>query len=101
VKNHLDILGNFFENDWGRIGTWQQGKIVEDYSIKFYKNKIEAGHVLEEYLLDPPQVRDLKQSVRHRELVFPVENRFGNFVHTSFRVELDMQTMLAHSRNVT
>jgi hypothetical protein len=97
----LDILGNFFENDWGRLGSWQHEKIVEEYSIKFYKNKSEAGHILEEYLLDPPQVRDLKQSVRHRELVFPVEYRMGNFVHKSFRVELDMQTMLAQARNVT
>ena len=97
----LDILGDFFENDWVKISGWQQGEIFERYAIQFYKNKTEAGHVLEEYLLDPPQVRDLKQSVIHRELVFPVENKFGNFVHTSFRVELDMQTMLAHYRNVT
>jgi hypothetical protein len=97
----LDILGNFFENNWSRIGGWQQGKFVEHHSIEFYKNKIEAGYVLEEYLLDPPQVRELKRSVIHRELVSPVETKFGNFVHTSFRVELDMRTMLAHSRNVT
>jgi hypothetical protein len=75
---------------------------LESHSIQFYRNKMEAGHALEEYLIDPPQLRDIKQHVRCREIVFPLENEFfGNFLHTTFRVELDMQTMLAHHRNVT
>jgi hypothetical protein len=98
----LRILRDFFINDWVRIATWQQGEVLESHSIQFYKNKMEVGHVLEEYLLDPPQLRDIKQSVIRREIVFPLENAFfGNFVHTTFRVKLDMQTMLAHHRNVT
>jgi hypothetical protein len=55
----LRILEDFFENDWTRIAGWQQGEIFERYSIQFYKNKMEAGHVLEEYLLDPPQLKDM------------------------------------------
>jgi len=97
----LDILGDFFENGWVKISGWQRGEMFERYAVQFYKNKMEAGHVLEEYLLDPPQLKDLKKSVIPRELVSAVENPFGNFVHTSFRVEVDMQTMLAHYRNVT
>ena len=47
----LRILEDFFENDWTRIAGWQQGEIFERYSVQFYKNKMEAGHVLEEYLV--------------------------------------------------
>jgi hypothetical protein len=97
----LDILGDFFENDWARIEGRRQGKMFERHSIQFYKDRMEAGHVLEDYLLDPPQLKDMKQSVIRLELVFPVKSRFGDFVHTSFRVELDMQMILAQSRNVT
>jgi hypothetical protein len=97
----LIILGDFFKNDWGRITGWQRGEIFENYSIQFYKNKMEAGDTLEEYLLDPPQLRDIKQSVKRREIVFPIESKFGSFIHTTFRVELDLPKMLAQCRNAT
>jgi hypothetical protein len=97
----VDILDDFLANDWIRIAELRQGEIREHYPVQFYKNKLEAGHVLEAYLLDPPQLRDLKQSVVRREIVFPVTYEFGNFVHTSFRVEVDIQSILAHYRNAT
>jgi hypothetical protein len=76
--------------------------VLERHCIPFYKDKMEAGHVLEDYLLDPPQLKDIKQRVMRREIVFPVESKvFGKLIHNTFRVELDMQTILAHYRNAT
>jgi hypothetical protein len=96
----LTILGDFFENDFVKVEGRQQGKVFERHAMQFYKDKTEAGHVFEEYLLDPPQLRGTKQSVIRREVVFPVEHMdFGKFIHTTFRVEIDAQKMLAHYRN--
>ena len=71
--------------------------------IQFYKDKTEAGYVFEAYLLDPPPLRDMKQSVILREVVFPfVEHRdFGKFIHITFRVEVDGQKMLTRYGNTT
>jgi hypothetical protein len=98
----LTILGDFFENDFVKVEGRQQGKVFERHTIQFYKDKTEAGHVLEEHLLDPPQLGDMKQSVIRGELVFPVEHKgFDKFIHTTFRVEIDAQKMLARYRNST
>jgi hypothetical protein len=98
----LRILSTFFENDYVKVEVQQQGKVVERRAIQFYKDKTEAGHVFEAYLLDPPPLRDMKQSVIRREVVFPIEHRdFGKFIHTTFRVEIDGQKMLTHYRNTT
>jgi hypothetical protein len=83
------------------MAEWRQGKIFEKYSIQFYKNKTEAGHMFEEYLLDPPQLKDIKQSVKQDDIVFPVENKLGKFIHSNFRVEVDLQTILSQCREAT
>jgi hypothetical protein len=97
----LPILGAFFENDYVKVEMQQQGKVVERHAIQFYKDKTEAGHVFEAYLLDPPPLRDMKQSVIPREVVFPyVEHRdFGKFIHITFRVEVDGQKMMTRYGN--
>ena len=98
----LEILDAFFENDYIKVEVQQQGKVVERHTLRFYKDKTEAGHVFEAYLLDPPPLRDMKQSVIRREVVFPVEYRdFGKFIHTTFRVEMDGQKMMTRYRNTT
>jgi hypothetical protein len=99
----LPILGAFFENDYVKVEVQQQGKVVERHAIQFYKDNIEAGHVFEAYLLDPPSLRDMKQSVIPREVVLPyVEHRdFGKFIHITFRVEVDGQKMMTRYGNTT
>ncbi len=69
----LIILEDFFENDWVRIAGWQQGEVFERYSIPFDNNKMEVGHVLDEYFLDPPQLRDIKRTP-HRGAAAGVKN---------------------------
>ena len=98
----LTILDAFSEKDYVTVEVQRQGKVVERRAIQLYKDKTEAGHVFEAYLLDPPPLRNTKQSVIRREVVFPVGLRdFGKFIHTSFRVEIDGQKMLTHYRNTT
>jgi hypothetical protein len=98
----LDILGQFFDNELIKIEERRGGKVFERHAIQFYKDKTEAGHVLEKYLLDPPQLRDMKESVKGREVVFPVEHEdYGKFIHTTFRVEIDAEKMMARYRSST
>ena len=85
----LTILSQFFENELVELEGRQGGKAFERHTIQFYKDNTEAGHVLERYLLDPPQLGDLKHSVVRREVVFPVESPvFGKFIHETFQVEI-------------
>ena len=52
----LTILDAFFEKDYVTVEVQRQGKVVERRAIQLYKDKTEAGHVFEAYLLDPPHL---------------------------------------------
>jgi hypothetical protein len=96
----LQILDVFFEKDYVTVEVQRQGQVVERHAIQLYKDKTEAGRVLEAYLLDPLPLRNMKQSVIHREVVFPVEIMdSGKVIHTTFRVEIDAQKVLTHYRS--
>ena len=45
----LDILWEFFDNEVIKIEGRQGGKVFERHAIQLYKDKTEAGHVLEDY----------------------------------------------------
>jgi hypothetical protein len=96
----LEILDAFFQKDYVTVEVQQHGQVIERHAIQLYKDKTEAGRVLEAYLLDPLPLRNMKQNVIHREVVFPRESRdFGKFIHTTFRVEIDAQKVLTHYRS--
>ena len=96
----LEILDAFFQKDYVTVEVQRHGQVIERHAIQLYKDKTEAGRVLEAYLLDPLPLRNMKQNVIHREVVFPRESRdFGKFIHTTFRVEIDAQKVLMHYRS--
>jgi hypothetical protein len=90
----LSILGSFFVNEHVKFEGRQAGKIIEQRVMRFFESKADAGEVLEGHLLDPPQLSDVKRSVKSREVVFPVESPlFGKIIQETFRVEIDMKEM--------
>jgi hypothetical protein len=90
----LSILGKFFKNEHVKIEARQAGKTVRRHAITFYANADEAGRVLNEYLLSPPQLSDSRNSVKKRELVFPVESSdFGKLTQKLYSVEIDINEM--------
>jgi hypothetical protein len=87
----LSILGSFFRNEHVKFETRHKGKTIVRRANSFYKDAIDAGEVLGRYLTDPPQLSDLRKSVKKREVVFPVENnKFGKLVQELYSVEIDV-----------
>lgn len=90
----LSILGKFFENEHVKIEARQAGRSIQRHAITFYADAGEAGRVLEEYLVSPPQLSDSRASVKSRKLVFPVESPdFGKLIQEFYSVEIDVHEM--------
>lgn len=90
----LSILGKFFQNRHVKIEERQAGKTIQEYAISFYANADEAGRVLMKYLSNPPQLSDIKASVKNRELIFPVESPdFGKLIQELYSVEINIDEM--------
>lgn len=89
----LSILGSFFQNKHVKVES-KTGKLVQRHVINFYIDAASAGRTLERYLFDPPQLSDLRLNVKKREVIFPIESKFGKLVQETYAVEINIEEML-------
>lgn len=88
----LAILRSFLRNEHVKAELRHAGRSIQRHALKFYNDAADASLVLESYLIDPPQVSDTRQSVKLREVVFPVESpTFGKLIQQTYSVEIDTQ----------
>ena len=91
----LSILNSFLRNEHIRFLERDKGKTLNKQAIKFYAEAADATKVLGDYLLDPPQLSHMRQSVKTREIVFPIENPiYGKLIYETYTVELDVTAYL-------
>jgi len=91
----LSILNSFLRNEHIRFLERHKGKTINRQAITFYAEPEGATKVLGDYLLDPPQLSHMRQSIKIREIAFPIENSsFGRLVYQTYTVELDVMAYL-------
>ena len=92
----LAILGKFFENTLVKFELRQGGEALETHAVSFYESADDAAARLEAYLLAPPQMDNMKQSVVTRRSVLPVDSdEFGKLIYETWSVEIDEAAILA------
>jgi hypothetical protein len=90
----LSLIESFFKNEHVKIEVSRAGEVVKSQTMSFYTDAPEASRVLGQYLANPPQVSDLKTSVKNRRIIFPVENNdYGKLIYETYSVQIDVEAM--------
>lgn len=99
----LSILNSFFSNTHVKSEARSAGGATERHSINFYDNADEAAAILEPFLLAPPQLDNIKNYIKSREIIFPVTHDIhGQLILRTFGVEINSEELMQiHNDNAT
>lgn len=88
----LSMIIHFLQNKYIKAQITHGTNIIHEAVLNFYQSFSEAAIVLNDYLLDPPQLSDVKRFVKKRELISVIQSpNYGKLIHQTFKVEIDTE----------
>ncbi|MFT4067967.1 hypothetical protein [Paraburkholderia sp.] len=90
----LPMLARYFDNRYIKIETRAKGESISQHTIRFYDDEKQAGLNLRSYLSAPPQLIDMKEYVKARDVSFPMDSQpSGRLVYRTYSVDIDIEAM--------
>lgn len=90
----LPMLSRYFANRYVKIENRAEGESVSEHAIRFYEDEKGAGRNLQSYLSAPPQLADMKEYVRARDVFFPMDSQpSGRLTYRTYCVDVDIEAM--------
>ncbi|ELW9449849.1 NERD domain-containing protein [Burkholderia cenocepacia] len=90
----LAILARYFDNRYVKIERRSDEENVSESAIHFYSNAKQAGQNVQAYLSTPPQLADMKEYVKTREVFLPMYSQSPKtLIYHTYSVDVDVDAM--------